>query len=138
MRDLKRQSNVSGITKNWVVATFINYEKENVDIEFDTELKILFGQIHFDFKHRFSRGKWFRSSLIKTADLDSGMVTTLNSIYQLNGDGYEMIVEPEFYALFECYFISPLQIAEKHPAYIHSKRAVSGDVFKTCSIDSSL
>ena len=109
---------ISGILSAWAIVTF-SFEGELVVNDFDQQaLTLLLGNVDIDYKGRFSPGCYMKSSLVQHFDKTDFTVKTRNSCYQLNGNGYEMIADIEFFNLFMNTRFNPEQIINGFPHLI--------------------
>ena len=120
---------ISGILSNWVFVTLINTADYKLDVKVEGDIQIVFGQILVDYKHRFSRYSWIHTSVVELFDRELATVTTMNSVYHLEGNGYEITADMSFYEIFKRTQLRPLGICETYPQLVHSKQAISGGSF---------
>lgn len=113
---------ISGKLRNRVLATLLHDNQDISDKYGQGDLQVLFGQVLVDYKGRFDRGSWLHSSVVKEVDQNKSTVKTMNSLYYLDGDGYEITADLKFYALFKCSTLRPLEICEANPEIIYSRK----------------
>ena len=109
---------ISGILSAWAVVTF-SFEGELMVNGVDKgATTLLFGNVDIDYKARFSPGNYIKTSLVQHFDKTDFTVTTRNSCYQLNGNGYEMVADIQFFNLFMDRGFTPRQIIRGFPHLI--------------------
>lgn len=94
-------NNITGVVGNWKIVSLST--QEAIDKIYPGEQltpSVLVGTVVEDYALRFRPGQSFRSSLIKSVDLENNLIYTRNSVYQLQGspcDGAEAILEDELF-----------------------------------------
>ena len=109
---------ISGILSAWAVVTF-SFEGELMVNDLDQgATTLLFGNVDIDYKGRFSLGSYIKTSLVQHFNKMDFTVKTRNSCYQLNGNGYEIIADIQFFNLFMNRGFTPRQIIRGFPHLI--------------------
>lgn len=97
------QNSITGVVGNWKIVSLST--QEAVDKIYPGEQltpSVLVGTVIEDYAMRFRPGQTFRSSLIKSVDIENNLVHTRNSTYQLQGapcDGAQDILKDELFVL---------------------------------------